>query len=69
MYDNLPGEVVEEFRAQSAGHAQALIEQFDQWLSQHDRDVKSSVDGSGRMRAGIGIYYFEENLNDPGSMA
>jgi len=63
MYDNLPVEVVPEFRAQSAGQAQALLEQFDQWLSQHDRDVQPSVDGSGRMRVGIGIYYFEENLN------
>lgn len=63
MYDNVPVEVVPEFRAQSAGHAQVLLEQFDQWLSQHDRDVQPSVDGSGRMRVGIGIYYFEENLN------
>lgn len=63
MYDNVPGEVIPKFRALSAGQGQALLEQLDQWLSQHDRDVQPSVDGSGRMRVGIGIYYFQENLD------
>ena len=62
MYDNLPKESMSEFRALSAQQAQALLEKMDEWLSQHDRDVNSSAQGTGRMRAGIGIYYFEENL-------
>jgi hypothetical protein len=62
MYDNLPAEAIGAFRALAAEQAQALLEKMDQWLSQHDRDVNSSVNGAGRMRAGIGIYYFEENL-------
>jgi len=62
MYDNLPAEAISRFRALSAEQAQVLLEKMDQWLSQHDRDMNSSVQGSGRMRAGIGIYYFEENL-------
>jgi hypothetical protein len=44
----------------SAKLAQALLEMLDTWLSEHDRDVNSSVKGSGRNTAGIGIYYFEE---------
>lgn len=62
MYDNLPAEAISQFRALSAEQAQMLLEKMDQWLSQHDRDVNSSVKGTGRIRAGIGIYYFEENL-------
>lgn len=62
MYDNLPQESISGFRALSAAQAQALLEKMDEWLSQHDRDVNSSVKGAGRMRAGVGIYYFEENL-------
>jgi len=62
MYDNLPVEAIGAFRALAAEPAQVLLEKMDQWLSQHDRDVNSSVNGTGRMRAGIGIYYFEENL-------
>lgn len=64
MYDNLPVEAIGAFRPLVAEQAQALLEKMDQWLSQHDRDVNSSVNGTGRMRAGVGIYYFEENLEE-----
>jgi len=62
MYDNLPLEAVERFRRLSRNQAQALIEKWDQWLAGHDRDVNSSAKGEGRVRAGLGIYYFEERL-------
>lgn len=62
MYDNLPAEAIGAFRALSAEQAQALLEKMDHWLSQQDRDMNSFVNGTGRMRAGIGIYYFEEDL-------
>lgn len=62
MYDNLPAAAVEEFRKLSAAQAQQLLERMDSWLSKRDRDVNPKVKGAGRMRAGIGIYYFEENL-------
>jgi uncharacterized protein DUF6502 len=62
MYDNLPEEAVSAFRSLSAQQAQALLENMDHWLSRHDRDVTPSVKGNGRVRAGIGIYYFEESL-------
>jgi hypothetical protein len=62
MYDNVPEESIPLFRALSAAQAQTLLEKMDEWLSQHDRDVNASVKGAGRMRAGIGIYYFEEKL-------
>ena len=59
-YDNLPDEVLPEFRELSSKRAQALLEKFDKWLAQRDRDVTPSVKGTGRNRAGVGIYYFEE---------
>lgn len=62
MYDNLPHEAVERFRSLSSEQAQLLIEQMDTWLSAHDRDVNPQVKGAGRVRAGLGIYYFEEDL-------
>ena len=62
MYDNVPRESVAAFRALSAEQAQALLEAMDKWLAQHDRDVNPSVPGTERVRVGIGIYYFEENL-------
>ena len=59
-YDNLPDEVLPGFRKHSAKRAQALLENLDRWLAQHDRDVTPTVKGTGRNNAGIGIYYFEE---------
>lgn len=62
MYDNLPEESISRFRALSAEQSQQLLENLDRWLAQQDRDANPSVRGTGRRRAGIGIYYFEEDL-------
>jgi len=66
MYDNVPRESAAAFRTLSAERAQQLIEAMDQWLARHDRDINPEVKGSARVRVGLGIYYFEENLQqDP----
>lgn len=62
MYDNVPVEALEEFRRLSNAQAQTLLERLDKWLSQHDRDTHPGTSGTGRVRTGIGIYYFEENM-------
>jgi hypothetical protein len=59
-YDNLPDEVIPEFRKYSAKRAQTLLESLDRWLGQRDRDVTPTVKGGGRNRAGLWVYYFEE---------
>ncbi|MBU1236543.1 MAG: hypothetical protein KJ634_11085 [Gammaproteobacteria bacterium] len=64
MYDNLPREAVAEFRTRSAAQAQLLLEILDRWLSTHDRDENPAAAGTGRMRAGLGIFYFEENIEE-----
>ena len=60
LYDNLPAEALEEFRAAAAENSQRLLERLDLLISQQDRDVNPSVEGKGRWVAGVGIYYFEE---------
>lgn len=62
MYDNVPEEAIAQFRALSGRQAQKLLENLDRWLAENDRDATPSVAGTGRKRAGIGIYYFEEDL-------
>lgn len=64
MYDNVPVEAVKEFQRLSADQAQAFLEDTDRWLSQRDRDVNPRTKGTGRKRAGIGIYYFEEDVHE-----
>lgn len=65
-YDNLPGEVIPELRTLTTTRAQAFLEEMDGWMSQYDRDINPSTPGTGRRRAGIGIYYFEEDLTEKG---
>jgi len=62
MYDNVPEEAIAEFRALSSAQAQSLLEAMDKWLSRRDRDRNPAQQGTGRVRAGIGIYYFEEDV-------
>jgi Family of unknown function (DUF6502) len=62
MYDNVPVEALQEFRRLGSAQAQALLEKLDKWLSQHDRDANPRTTGTGRVRTGIGIYYFEEDM-------
>ena len=40
--------------------ARVLPEHLDRWMSERDRYVKPRVPGTGRVRAGVGIYYFRE---------
>ncbi len=61
LYDNLPDEALPEFRRLSSSAAQDLLESLDKWLSAHDRDVNPKAGGTGRNRAGVGVYYFEEH--------
>lgn len=61
-YTNLPEEFMERLRALSSEQGQYLLEELDRWLAQHDRDTNPAVEGTGRKRAGLGIYYFEENF-------
>jgi|TARA_Y100000310_G_scaffold333635_2_gene411583 hypothetical protein len=66
-YDNLPSEAVHLFKQMSHDRCVALLREFDQWLSDHDRDSSADVEGEGRVRAGIGIYFFEEDIAEEDS--
>jgi hypothetical protein len=63
VYDNVPVQAMPRLRAMSARRGQKLLEQIDSWLSQQDRDMNPEVEGSGRMRAGVGVFYFEEPID------
>ncbi len=58
-YDNLPAEVLPELKTLARARSQRLLETLDRWLSRRDRDFHPQVGGTGRKRAGVGIYYFE----------
>jgi len=67
-YDNLPSEALPELKKLAGEQSQALLELLDRWMSERDRDANPRVPGTGRMRAGVGIYYFQEDYkgeNEP----
>lgn len=59
LYDNLPAEAVERLRGEIASRAESFLEQTDRRLAENDRDVNPSVGGTGRRKAGLGIYWIE----------
>lgn len=59
-YDNLPLEVLAQFKQMVNEDAMALLVKLNTYLAQQDRDHNPATTGTGRMRAGVGIYYFEE---------
>ncbi len=59
--DNLPEEVMARLRSLSKEKAQALVKEMEQWLASFDRDQNDKIFGTGRKRAGLGVYFFEED--------
>ena len=64
-YDNVPEEALEEWRPIAAERSQALLEELDRILSRYDRDVSGDTAGTGRVRTGVGIFYFESPFEAP----
>jgi len=63
-YDNLPQECLDSFQEMVGKDSQELLEKSNDWLRQYDRDANPNAEkGSGKKRAGIGIYYFEESMD------
>ena len=63
-FDNIPVEALTVSRDLAQQHGQAALETFAEQLGRFDRDVSPNSAGTGRARAVMGIYYFEEVLDD-----
>jgi len=63
-YSDVPLEALAQIRLRSKEVGEQFLLQINQWLSQQDRDVNPEIKGTGKARAGIGIYYFEHILEE-----
>lgn len=63
-YDNLPDEVLDDFRKLSRRQAQKLLDELDRNLAAVDRDANPDIKGTGRNVAGLGIYYFQKPYDE-----
>lgn len=59
-YQNIPEELLDRIRQRSAREGQLFLLQVNEWLAEYDRDNSPQLIGSGKARAGIGLYYFEQ---------
>jgi hypothetical protein len=58
-YDNIPAEDLPEVRKTLAEISSSFIKSIDEYMSRYDRDTNPTVQGSGRKKAGLGVFYFE----------
>lgn len=63
-YDNLPPEYLPALRELLARKGQALLEDLNDDMARHDRDLSGEVVEGPRRRAMVGIYYFEDETDD-----
>lgn len=67
-YDDVTDEGRDAFQALSSEQALTLLRQFDKSLSHYDRGANPTINGSGKNRVGLGIYWIEdaseENSNE-----
>lgn len=68
-YNNIPDEHIELLKNVIVTRAQQALEDMNREMVRHDRDGNPAVAGTGRRRAGISIFYFEEDLDDDGDSA
>lgn len=68
-YDNIPPEVIDQWRAHAARKSQELLETLDHWLAPYDRDVSRRTGGSSTsalennaVRTGVSVFYFEDPI-------
>lgn len=65
-YDNLPMEALPELVKIAANRGQGMLESLDRWMSARDRDTTPGISGTGRKRAGVGIYFFQDDYKEAG---
>jgi hypothetical protein len=64
FYDNIPQEHIAAVRAVARKRGESAIDALVHDMASHDRDATPRVDGTGRFRAMVGIYYHEELFSD-----
>jgi hypothetical protein len=60
--NNLPKEIVDELRTHCTVEGRKTLVNLGESLQKYDRDHNDTVFGTGQVRAGVGIYFFEDDL-------
>lgn len=63
-YDNLPADYLPALRELLSQKGQGLLEALNEDMGRHDRDLGGEAGQGPRRRAMVGIYYFEDEIDD-----
>ncbi|HET9577366.1 MAG TPA: DUF6502 family protein [Usitatibacter sp.] len=66
FYDNVPEEQLEAQRALARRRGEATVDALVREMAAHDRDANPKLQGTGRHRAVVGIYYHEAPYDEEG---
>jgi len=64
VHNNLPDEVLSNIELVSRDKSLEFLQHLNQFFETQDRDSNPNVKGHGRNRAGIGLYYFQEKMDE-----
>lgn len=64
VYNNLPDEVLSNLELVSRDKSLEFLQHINEFFETQDRDSNPNVKGSGRNRAGIGLYFFQEKMDE-----
>jgi len=64
VHDNLPNEVMSNIELISRDKSLEFLQSLNQFFETQDRDSNANVKGTGRNRAGIGLYFFREKMDE-----
>lgn len=60
VHDNFPDEVMRQVELVSRDKAMSFLTDLNAFLKTQDRDGNADLEGSGRNRAGVGVYFFSD---------
>ncbi|WP_166253770.1 DUF6502 family protein [Marinobacter salicampi] len=59
-YNNVPPEIMAQWRALAASKSQELLKTLDRWLAPYVREVPRTAVGEKQVRTRVGVFYLED---------
>jgi len=64
VHNNLPDDVLSDLELVSRDKSLEFLHDINRFFETQDRDSNPNVQGEGRNRAGIGLYFFQNKMDD-----
>ncbi|MEM9601302.1 MAG: DUF6502 family protein [Pseudomonadota bacterium] len=64
VHNNLPDDVLDDIEVVSQDRALVFLNALNEFMATQDRDSNPNIKGTGRNRAGVGVYFFKHPVSD-----